>query len=170
MRLEKGETRGSPRQKPAPPKTGRRSPKAFRELGEIFQQVLDLSADGVFVVQEGRVRDCNAFLDVQGGYLREEVLETLFASFFHRKSMAAVESLCKRSPAQPIFASLPDLLLVSKNGRSLKVGLKAQACRFSGESAVLFVLSRSPEKPAKRIWDAIPDAHLLLEEQPAGAA
>lgn len=134
----------------------------------MLQQVLDLSSEGIFVVQDGRVRECNGFLDVQGGYLREEVLETLFASFFHRKSMAAVESLCHRSPSRPIFASLPDLVLIRKNGRSLKVGLKAQACRFAGESAVLFILSRAPETPAQRRWDAIPDAHLLFEEEPVG--
>jgi hypothetical protein len=158
--------RNRPRQKPAPSKVARKTLKALREFGEMFQQILELSHDGIFVVQDGRVRECNGFLDVQGGYLREEVLGTFFASFFHRKSMTAVESLCNRSPAKPIFASLPNMLLISKNGRSLKVGLKAQACLFSGESAILVLLSRSPENLAQRRWDAIPDAHLLLEEHP----
>jgi hypothetical protein len=158
------------RQKAAPRKTGRKAMNPHQEMGEMFHQVLELSSEGIFVIQNGRVRQCNGFLDAAGGYLPEEVHETVFASFFHQKSVPAVDSLCTRCPSKPFYASLPNMVLMSKNGRRVKVVLKAQACLYAGKPAVLVVLSRARGEKGPGALDDLAEAQLLLEEDPLGVA
>jgi PAS domain S-box-containing protein len=134
----------------------------------MFDLLMAMSSEGIFVVQKGRIRECNAFLRRLGGYRREEVLDTLFASYFNHESMAAVESICEAPAAGAEPVCVPEAFLVRKNGERLRVCVKAQPSVFSGAPAVLVVVSEAPERSTPGPWDAIPEGHLLLEEMPPG--
>jgi PAS domain S-box-containing protein len=124
---------------------------AFQEHGGILQGWLAVSEEGIFVVQDGRIRECNRFLARLGGYLQDEVLDTLFASFFDDTSIPAVASACGGGfPGTP-RASAQIVSLVCKNGQRVEVQLKVQPCVFGEKPAMLAVLSRvlDPVQPGE---------------------
>jgi PAS domain-containing protein len=137
----------------------------------MFAALLALATEGVFVVQQGRIRECNDFLETRAGYRRAEVLETLFASFFDPDSAAAVESLCRGRAVRLSAAAAPlEVRLVEKNGRRLRGTLRARRCRFGGRPAVLVVFSAAETPPGPTIWEALPEAGWFPEEAAAETA
>jgi PAS domain-containing protein len=137
----------------------------------MFAALLALATDGIFVVQQGTIRECNDFLEARAGYRRAEVLETLFASFFDPASAAAVESLCRgRAVRRPAAAARLEVRLVAKNGRRLKGSLRTRGCRFGGRPAVLVVFSPAEKPPPPAIWEALPEAAWFPEEAAAETA
>jgi PAS domain S-box-containing protein len=135
----------------------------------MFDQLMAMSSEGIFVLQQGRIRECNGYLRRRGGYRRDEVLDTLFASYFNHQSMAAVESICEAPAAGEEPVCVPEAFLVRKNGERFKVCVKARPSVFAGAPVVLVVVSEPPEHSNAGLWDAIADGHLLLEEMPPGA-
>lgn len=157
--------------RPAAAAPAGRPPRRLLERGRMYAALLEISGEGVFVVQRGKIRECNAFLETRAGYRRAEVLETLFASFFDPLSAAAVESLCrKRSGPRPAAEAPQEVLLVGKNGRRLRAALRWRGCRFGGRPAMLVVLSPAEEPPPPSLGEGIPEAAWFPEEacaQPA---
>ncbi|MBI5579778.1 MAG: PAS domain-containing protein [Deltaproteobacteria bacterium] len=115
---------------------------AFQEQDRLLQGWLAVSEEGIFVVQDGRIKECNHFLARLGGYLQDEVLDTVFASFFDGNSIAAVESACGGEFPGTRCGSAQTVSLVCKNGQRVNVQLKVQPCVFSEKPAMLAVLSR----------------------------
>jgi PAS domain S-box-containing protein len=123
-------------------------------LRRSLRRAFELSRDGMFLVEGGRIRVGNRFLSEWGGYRGEEIDGTCFASFFAPQSMAAVEALCGATGpgGSPTEAAA---VLVRKDGGRFAVGLKAEGCRFDGRSCVLVVV-----EPRERVcrdaagWDS----------------
>ena len=121
---------------------GTRDLPAFQEHDGILQGWLAVSEEGIFIVQEGRIKQCNRFLARLGGYLQDEVLDTVFVSFFDDTSIPAVESACGGEFPGTRCASAQKVSLVCKNGQRVNVQLKVQPCVFGEKPAMLAVLSR----------------------------
>ena len=122
---------------------GTRQLSAFQEHDGILQSWLAVSEEGIFIVQDGRIKECNRFLARLGGYLQDEVLDTVFASFFDDTSIPAVESACGVESPGTRCASAQEVSLVCKNGQRVNVQLKVQPCVFGEKPALLAVLSRA---------------------------
>ena len=127
---------------------------AFQEHNGILQSWLAVSEEGIFVVQDGRIKECNRFLARLGGYLQDEVLDTVFVSFFDDDSIPAVESACGNKFPGTRCSSAQKVSLVCKNGQRMNVQLKVQPCVFGEKPAMLAVLSRvldstQPEKDGR---------------------
>ena len=122
--------------------TGTKQVSTFQEHDGILQSWLAVSEEGIFVVQDGRVKECNHFLARLGGYLQDEVLDTLFASFFDGNSIPAVETACGSKFPGTRCTSAQKVSLVCKNGQRVNVQLKVKACIFGEKPAMLAVLSR----------------------------
>ncbi len=117
--------------------------KLFRGCTAAREKLLVTPAEGVFVVQEGVIRRCNLFLSEICGYRPEEVTETLFASFFDADTIPTVESAVQNAAAGE-FPMVPgEARLVAKDGRRMKVRLTAQPCTYSGQPAIVFVLTEA---------------------------
>ena len=129
-------------------------------------RILNMSPEGVFVVQNGRVKECNHFLATQTGYAMEEIAGTCFASFFDRESIPAVEAACGEIALGRGMISLPHAVLVCKDGKSLEVRLKACACRFGGKPAVRVTLIALGKQAVDDSWDADLDGFFVSEETP----
>jgi PAS domain S-box-containing protein len=141
---------------------------AFQEHDGILQGWLAVSEEGIFVVQDGRIKECNRFLARLGGYLQDEVLDTLFTSFFDDTSIPAVELACGGGIPGNRCASSQKVSLVCKNGQRVKVQLKVKPCVFGEKPAMLAVLSRvvDPTQPgeSRRAYDWL----LASEQIPLG--
>ena len=117
------------------------------EGAEALEGRLAEPAEGVFVVQDGVIRSCNLFLSQICGYRPEEVSETLFSSFFDAETIPEIEAAVQ-SAAAGAFPRLPgSARLVAKDGRLVKVRLRAQPCTFSGQPATVIALAAAPGAP-----------------------
>jgi hypothetical protein len=133
-------------------------------LSRSLRRAFELSQDGMFLVEGGRIRIGNRFLSEWGGYRGEEVDDTCFASFFDPHSTAAVEALCHITGDGSPPIEIP-AVLVCKNGGQLAVGLKAEGCRFDGRSCVLVVME--PRDRVRRDaggWDGDVEGYFASEE------
>lgn len=115
---------------------------AFQEHGRLLQGRPAVSEEGIFVIQDGRIKECNHFLARLGGYLQDEVLDTVFASFFDGNSISDVESACGGRFPGIRCAAVQNVSLLCKNGQRVDVQLKVQPCVFDEKPAMLAVLSR----------------------------
>jgi len=132
-------------------------------LRRALRRALELSRDGMFLVEEGRIRIGNRFLSDWGGYRGEEVEGTCLASFFDPQSEAAVEAVCRAAATggpQPEIAAV----MVRKDGGRIAVGLKAEGLRFDGRPCAM-VLVEPRERTACETarWDADAEAWFAPE-------
>jgi hypothetical protein len=134
----------------------------------MLRRVLEITSDGIFLVQDGRVRECNGFMAVRGGYRPDEVLDTCFASFFHRDSVPAVEAVCDGISPEHDLMTLPKAVLMCKNGRGMDVRLKACRCRLEGKAAVLVALNAAAVSAAPSPPDPDLDGLMISEEAAVG--
>ena len=121
---------------------GTRQLSALQEHDGILQGWLAVSEEGIFIVQDGRIKECNRFMARLGGYLQDEVLDTVFVSFFDDTSIPVVESACGGGFPGTRCTSVQKVSLVCKNGQRVNVQLKVQPCVFGEKPAMLAVLSR----------------------------
>jgi PAS domain S-box-containing protein len=147
--------------KPASP------PRALiEERSEMLGRLWEMSSEGIFVVQNGRVKACNHFLAAQAGYAMDEVEGTCFASFFDRESIPTVEAACGEIALGRGPVSLPQVVLVCKDGKSLEVQMKACACGFGGKPAVLVTLNPLDSRASEESWEADLDGFFVSEKTP----
>jgi hypothetical protein len=121
---------------------GTRQLSALQEHDGILQGWLAVSEEGIFIVQDGRIKECNRFMARLGGYLQDEVLDTVFVSFFDDTSIPVVESACGGEFPGTRCTSVQKVSLVCKNRQRVNVQLKVQPCVFGEKPAMLAVLSR----------------------------
>lgn len=117
-----------------------------------LQNLLSLSAKGVFLIQGGRIVECNRFLLEKAGYAIEEVIDSIFASFFDAESIEKIESELADATCPAPERSDFSARLVCKNGDVFNVRVESQACIIGGESAHLVVLSESGQPAPAAEW------------------
>ena len=62
------------------------------------------------------------------GYRHEEVVDTIFASFFHLDDIPVVESICDLPEAPETKGQKPVVRLIGKNGESIPVEISVGSC------------------------------------------
>lgn len=77
--------------------------------------------DGMVVVRQGIIRQSNEAMVSLSGYRQEEVLDTVFASFFHMDDIPLVESLCGRKQDPGGTDERSVVRLIDKNGEAIPV-------------------------------------------------
>lgn len=141
--MAKRKSRKKPQTKPDR-QPSRSSHRGRPEAPEVdLQNLLSLSAEGVFLIQGSRIVVCNRFLAEKAGYAIEEVIDSIFASFFDAESIEKIESELADDTCPAPERSDFSARLVCKNGDVFKVRIKSQACIIGGESVHLVVLSES---------------------------
>jgi hypothetical protein len=111
-----------------------------------------LSAEGVFLIQAGRIVESNRFLAEKAGYAPEEIIGSLFATFFETHSMAVIESALAEDACPATVRSGFRARLVCKNGDALPVRFKALACTIEGRPAHRVVLSAAGQPSPPTEW------------------
>lgn len=77
--------------------------------------------EGVVVVRQGIIQKSNDGMVRLSGYGHEEVVDTIFASFFHLDDIPLVESICDPPNASDNGEPRPVVRLIMKNGKSIPV-------------------------------------------------
>lgn len=142
---------------------------AGRRLRRSLARLLDRSSDGIFVLDDGRIRLGNRFLTERCGYRPEEVEGTCFDSFFDPGTLPAVEAMCR--PAADIAAPCAASAAIRcKDGRPLPVGLRAEPYRFENRACVLVVVEPETPECAAGGWDSDLEQYFVSEDCPGAAS
>ena len=102
--------------------------------------LLELSNDGILIVQNGKIREINDLMAQMCGYSVEEVLDTDFASFFQAEDMMLFESLYEHLIADPNAVEVHEVVLMCKNGHKLNVEITAGRFVYKKNPAILLVI------------------------------
>jgi len=113
------------------------TPHLFKESDQKYRLLLELSEDGIIIVQNGVIRESNYSLAKMCGYDLEEVVDTCFASYFHSKDMAAVELLGEVSLKDPNAVETLKATLVCKSAYQLQVEITAARCTIRQKPAII---------------------------------
>jgi PAS domain S-box-containing protein len=119
------------------------------------------------LIKDGRVLECNRFLSEKSGYAAEEVVGSLFSSFFDTESIVRVESALSGSDSPEAGPTEFSARLVCKNGDSLEVRIKSEPCLAAGKPARLVVLRDSGGPTPAAEWSLDWPDDFFPEELPA---
>jgi hypothetical protein len=123
-----------------------------------------IPARGIFILQNGRVQECDHFLAAQAGYGMDEVEGTCFASFFDCDSIPTFETVCGRTAPPHRVISVSKATLLRKDGAGLEVRLKADCCLFAGKPAVRVTVTVIGKHVSDRTPSSDLDGFLVSEE------
>ena len=84
--------------------------------------------EGVVVVKQGIIQKSNDAMARLSGYRHEEVIDTIFASFFHLDDIPGVESICDLPGKPDSDGQNPVVRLIGKNGNSIPVEISVGSC------------------------------------------
>ncbi len=107
--------------------------------------LLELSNDGILIVQNGKIREINDLMAQMCGYSVEEVLDTDFASFFQAEDMMLFESLYEHLIADPNAVEVHEVVLMCKNGHRLNVEITAGRFVYKKDPAILLIIKDTTE-------------------------
>ena len=83
---------------------------------------------GEVVVKKGIIQKSNDAMARLSGYRHEEVVDTIFASFFHLDDIPLVESICDLTHVADIEETGRVVRLIGKNGKPIPVQISVGAC------------------------------------------
>ena len=89
----------------------------------------DSFEEGIVVVKKGIIQKSNAAMTRLSGYRHEEVIDTIFASFFHLEDIPVVESICDIPDETENSDRKPVVRLIGKNGKSIRVEISVGSCQ-----------------------------------------
>jgi PAS domain S-box-containing protein len=89
--------------------------------------------ESIVVVEKGIIQNSDAAMTRLSGYRHEEVVDTIFASFFHLDDIPVVESVCDPPEAPGNSGQKLVVRLIGKDGQSIPVQISAGACSRDGK-------------------------------------
>ena len=84
--------------------------------------------EGIVEVKQGIIQKSNAAMARLSGYRHEEVVDTIFASFFHLDDIPVVESICELPETPEGEGQKPVVRLIGKNRKSIPVEISVGSC------------------------------------------
>jgi PAS domain S-box-containing protein len=105
-----------------------------------YDLLLELSNDGILIVQDGKISECNDLMAQMCGFTVEEILDTDVASFFQLEDMTLFESLYEQLIGDPNAVEIHEVVLICKNGRKLNVEITAGRFVYKKDPAILLII------------------------------
>jgi len=131
------------------------------ESKEKFELLMELSNDGIVIIQDGHIKECNHYMVKLCNYSVEEVIDTDFLSYFNLDDLPAALSLCERSLQNENAIEMLEATLICKNGHKISVEISAGRLNYHGKPANLLVVRDISERvtiPQKPIKNKTPAA------------
>ncbi|MGD8471396.1 MAG: ATP-binding protein [Desulfobacteraceae bacterium] len=110
------------------------------ESEEKFRLLMELTTDGVLVVQDGKIKEVNYYLAKMCGYTIDELLDTDLASFFHADNIETIETIYEKPLKDDNVLAVHDLTLMCKNGHRIEVEVIAGRFIFQNKPSNLLVV------------------------------
>ena len=110
------------------------------ESEERFRLLMELTTDGVLVVQDGKIREVNYYLAKMCGYTIDEVLDTDLASFFHPDDIETIATIYEKPLTDDNALAVHELTLMCKNGYKADVEVIAGRFIFQNKPSNLLVV------------------------------
>ena len=110
------------------------------ESQQKYEFLLELCADGILIVQDGKIKESNHLMAKMCGYLVEEVLDTEFASFFRADNIGRIETICSRVIDDANAIEIHDITLMCKNGLKLNDEITAGHFVYNQRCAILLIV------------------------------
>lgn len=88
----------------------------------------DADEEGEVIVKKGIIQKSNDGMARLSGYRHEEVIDTIFASFFHLDDIPLVESICDLAKVADIEEPSRVVRLIGKNGKPIPVQISVGDC------------------------------------------
>jgi PAS domain S-box-containing protein len=118
---------------------------SLKDSQEKYNLLLELSNDGILIVQDGKIRESNDLMAQMCGYAVEEILDTDFASFFQPEDMALFEFLYDHLIGDPSAVEVHEMVLICKNGRKLNVEIAAGRFIYKKDPAILLIVKHTTD-------------------------
>ena len=116
------------------------------ESEEKFRLLMELTTDGVIVVQDGKIKEVNYYLAKMCDFTIDEVLDTDLASFFHADDFETIASIYEKPLADDNALAIHDLTLMCKNGHPIDVEVIAGRFIFQNKPSNLLVVRDISER------------------------
>jgi len=113
---------------------------ALREGNERYHLLMELTGDGIVIVQNGVIEESNACMPKLCGGSPEELVGTPFAGYFHPDDIPAVKTLLDSSKKKYSDPRVLEATLVNLNDRQLKIEITAAACTLRQKAATLLII------------------------------
>ena len=110
------------------------------ESEEKFLLLMELTTDGVLVIQDGKIKEVNYYLAKMCGYTIDEVLDTDLASYFHSDNIETIETIYEKPLRDDNSLVVHELTLMCKNGHKIDVEVIAGRFIFQNKPSNLLVL------------------------------
>ena len=113
---------------------------ALKEDSVRYRRLMNLSGDGIIIVQEGIIRESNAAMAKLCGCQPESMLDTDLAEYFPPDENPGVDALIDLPDHGPGEPQVLAATLAGKNGQRLDVEISAAGCDFQQKPASLLII------------------------------
>ncbi len=113
---------------------------ASNEVNLRYRQLIDLSGDGIIVVQNGAIKESNRSMAKMCGCHPESMLGSAISEYFPLDENPDIEVLTGSPKSKTNKPQTKTAALVCKTGQRLKVEIKAAECAFQNKPARLWVI------------------------------
>jgi len=112
----------------------------LRERGQNFHLLQNLIAEGVIVLQDGRIQECNQSMQKICGYSFEELSGMTVKNIFHPDSNSVIEQIEKRSVYDNQMTKDYEAVLICKDGHLTNVEITTDFFTLNEKPANLVVI------------------------------
>ncbi len=112
---------------------------ALSDVDARYRLLMDLSGDGIIVVQDGIIKESNRSMAQMCGCHRESMLDSALSEYFPSDENPDMDTLADSPGPKSDGPKTQTATLVCKTGRRLKVEIRAAGCAFGQKPASLWV-------------------------------
>ena len=113
---------------------------SLSEGADKYQLLMELSTDGIIIVQNGIIKESNSQMEKMCGHSIEKLFGGYLVDFFHTDDIPALESLWRPAANNQHTVKELEAKLRCKSGRPLAVRITAASCLSQQKPAVLLMI------------------------------
>ena len=112
----------------------------LEEVNAIYLLLMNMSGDGIIIVQNGVIKESNPSMARLCGCLRKSMRDIALAEYFTPDENPGVDALVDFPDKGSGESQVSEAILACKNGKHLKVEITAAGCTLQQKPASLFVV------------------------------
>lgn len=122
----------------------------LEEVNALYRLLMNLSGDGIIIVQDGVIKETNPYMAKLGGYRRESMRDTALIEYFPPDENPGVDALIDNPDRGSGRSLVREATLACKNRQHLKVEITAAGCTLQQKPAHLFIIRDISDRQTAR--------------------